>query len=132
MGREKKLQVKLLIVIGQGHCGPIGLTIYAHHKPDDLIRPGILDVHDVFELPDCMKSAKPLCIYSMRKQCVLNPTQTYAKQHIHTDDIFLLTDLDDGELIKKLCEMLAREKGLSAIMETKHKKTRERCYSRST
>ena len=91
------LKVNLFLVLGKGHVGPIGLTVYQHHIPAQVISPAM---DEPLQIPPAMRTGKPRFLYSLRRRDFLKPAQAYREQRIEDGDVFLLTDIQDIDKVE--------------------------------
>ena len=111
MPKEIPIKVKLLVVLGSGHLGPINLTIWEHHTPQMMTG---FDMDDPLGIPPEMRTRTQRLLFSMRKRRRLQPRDDYGDQGVRDGDILVLTDVRDDERLYAISQALADHAGIAA------------------
>ncbi len=109
MPAQIPIKVKLFVMLGSGHLGPIDLTIWEHHKPQMMTA---LDMDDPLAIPPEMRTRTQRFLYSMRKRTKLEPSDSYHDQGVTNGDILVLTDLRDDDKLFAISHALADQAGI--------------------
>lgn len=120
MAAQVPIRIKLFVVLGNGHLGPVDLTISEHHTPDAMIAHSM---DDVFDIPQEMRTQTKRLLYSLRTRAILKPGRSYRDQNVANGDILVLTDQGDDQLLFSIAHVLANQAGI-ALTELRPQETR--------
>lgn len=94
--RDGKLPTKLIIVLGDGHLGPIELGLYADHKPKAMTSK---TMDDPLELPQSMRTESRRRLYWQEGKRFLVENKGYWAQGVRPHDTLVLTDQANTDLV---------------------------------
>ncbi len=103
-----------------GYVGPIDLTIWNDHKPEQMTDPSM---DGPLAIPPYRQTKGPRFLYSVRNRKRLEPFTKYRDQHIDNGDIFVLSDQSDEQLMLTTAQVLADQAGvhIADLSETRTK-----------
>ena len=122
MPEQIPIKVKLFVVLGNGHLGPIDLTIWEHHTPETMTA---FEMDDPLAIPPEMRTRTQRFLYSVRRHTKLEARDGYGHQGVFNGDILVLTDLNDEEGLFAVSHTLADQAGVGVtvpqVQETRSK-----------
>jgi hypothetical protein len=109
MAQPAPIKVKLFVVLGDGHLGPIDLTIFPHNTPEKLTA---FEMNDPLAIPAEMRTRTQRFLFSMRKRSMLKSRDGFGHQGVSNGDILVLTDLTNEGQVLALSDSLANQTGV--------------------
>ncbi len=127
MANETPLSVKLFVLLGEGHLGPISLNIWKHQPPNMFTA---LTMDEPLAVPQSMRSGKPRRLCSLRNRSVLKGSKSLGSQGVDDGDVLILTDIDDPAIIDAFSKVLADLGNISVTDLHKYEETRTLAVAR--
>lgn len=117
MSRVKRpLKTKLMLLLGDNYSGPINLTVYPHHMPEELTS---FKMDEALRFPQNMRTRIPRKIFWVEGQRFLVDSKTYGSQKVQSGDILVLTDIPDESMLSALVQAVLNVKNISTDREYK-------------
>jgi hypothetical protein len=99
-----KLRTRLFVALGNGHLGPIDLTVYVHHEPSTLASQ---KMDGPLQLPPSMRTNTPRKVFWVEGNKFLEPTIDYWTQGVRGNATLVLTDQTDPQVASALADVIA-------------------------
>ena len=125
--KEVSLSVDLLIATGSNYLGPIKMTIWEHHDPNQLTA---ITMDEPLQIPMDMRNGKRRYLYSLRNRSYLDDEKTYKDQKIFSGDVLFLTDIEDNNLFVAIAQVIADLKGIAVSTPDKYEETKSKAIAR--